>query len=242
VHRAFRAFPDDSEAISWRSRRISEKWQIMTAFNAVRFKVKAGREQQFLDAHNKVAFAWPGLRHVNIIKTREHTFCVITEWTDMPRSRGAQAMASAKWPAGQRVLPRPLSDRRVPVLEYSSGSGSPARSVTPPGILGNRNAPGLCDAFEACCNVDAVAEDVAFFDNDVADVDADADIDSLVADRRNFFKVELWTKDSRHVEQLLFAGNNLDKARALFAAYAKTRPRARLTIRQRSRVVAEWPP
>ena len=40
----------------------------MTAFNAVRFKVKAGREQQFLDAHNKVAFAWPGLRHVNIIK------------------------------------------------------------------------------------------------------------------------------------------------------------------------------
>ncbi len=55
----------------------------MTAFNAVRFKVKAGREQQFLDAHNKVAFAWPGLRHVNIIKTGEHTFCVIAEWTDM---------------------------------------------------------------------------------------------------------------------------------------------------------------
>ena len=55
----------------------------MTAFNAVRFKVKAGREQQFLDAHNKVAFAWPGLRHVNVIKTGEHTFCVIAEWTDM---------------------------------------------------------------------------------------------------------------------------------------------------------------
>jgi hypothetical protein len=54
----------------------------MTAFNAVRFKVKAGREQQFLDAHNKVAFAWPGIRHVNIIKTGEHTFCVIAEWTD----------------------------------------------------------------------------------------------------------------------------------------------------------------
>jgi hypothetical protein len=55
----------------------------MTAFNAVRFKVKVGREQQFLDAHNKVAFAWPGLRHVNVIKTGEHTFCVIAEWTDM---------------------------------------------------------------------------------------------------------------------------------------------------------------
>ena len=53
----------------------------MTAFNAVRFKVKAGREQQFLDAHNKIA--WPGLSHANIIKTGQHTFCVIAEWTDM---------------------------------------------------------------------------------------------------------------------------------------------------------------
>ena len=66
--------------------------------------------------------------------------------------------------------------------------------------------------------------------------------DPLVADRRNFFKVELWTRDGLHVERLLFAGNNLDKARALFAAYGKRRPRARLTIRQRSRVVAERPP
>ena len=55
----------------------------MTAFNAVRFKVKAGREQQFLDAHNKIADAWPGLRHANIIKTGEQTFCIIAEWTDM---------------------------------------------------------------------------------------------------------------------------------------------------------------
>ena len=78
-----KSFADNSGAISGRSRRMSEKGQIMTAFNAVRFKVKAGREQQFLDAHNKVAFAWPGLRHVNVIKTGEHTFCVIAEWTDM---------------------------------------------------------------------------------------------------------------------------------------------------------------
>ena len=55
----------------------------MTAFNAVRFKMKAGREQQLLDAHNKIAFAWPGVRQVNIIKTGERTFCVIAEWTNM---------------------------------------------------------------------------------------------------------------------------------------------------------------
>ena len=63
--------------------------------------------------------------------------------------------------------------------------------------------------------------------------------DPLLADRRNFFKVELWTKD-RHIERLVFAGNSLDEARALSAAYGKRRPR--LTIRQPSRVVAEWPP
>jgi len=68
--------------------------------------------------------------------------------------------------------------------------------------------------------------------------------DPLVADRRNFFKVELWTRDGQHVEWLLFAGNSLDKARALFAAHGKRRPRARFTIRQRSRVLAEcnWAP
>ena len=55
----------------------------MTAFNAVRFKVKAGREEQFLDAHNKVAAAWPGLSHANIIKTGERTFCIVAEWTNM---------------------------------------------------------------------------------------------------------------------------------------------------------------
>ena len=54
----------------------------MTAFNATRFKVKAGQEQQFLDAHNK-EIAWPGLRHANIIKTGDRNFCVIAEWSDM---------------------------------------------------------------------------------------------------------------------------------------------------------------
>jgi hypothetical protein len=64
--------------------------------------------------------------------------------------------------------------------------------------------------------------------------------DPLVADRRHFFKVELWTGDGRHVERLLLAGNNLDKARALCAAYGKRRPRARLAAQPRG--VAKWPP
>ena len=55
----------------------------MTAFNAVRFRVKPGREQEFLDAHAKVERNWPGLLHANITKTGERTYCIIAEWADM---------------------------------------------------------------------------------------------------------------------------------------------------------------
>jgi hypothetical protein len=43
------------------------------------------------------------------------------------------------------------------------------------------------------------------------------------------------------IEQLIYAGNNLDKARELFAEAVKHRPRIRLTIRQRTRVLFQWP-
>jgi hypothetical protein len=55
----------------------------MTAFNVVRFRVKPGREQEFLGAHKRVEAGWPGLAHANMIKTGERTFCIIAEWTDM---------------------------------------------------------------------------------------------------------------------------------------------------------------
>jgi hypothetical protein len=55
----------------------------MTAFNAVRFRVKPGRDQDFLDAHKKIDSNWPGLRHVNMIKTGDQSYCIIAEWTDM---------------------------------------------------------------------------------------------------------------------------------------------------------------
>jgi hypothetical protein len=62
----------------------------MTAFNAVRFRVKPGREQEFLDAHKKVSADWPGLEHVNMIKTGERTYCVIAQWKDMDALSGAR--------------------------------------------------------------------------------------------------------------------------------------------------------
>ena len=62
----------------------------MSAFNVVRFKVKPGRDQEFLDAHRKAHVDWAGLKHVNMIKTGDHTYCIIGEWNDM------EALAKAR--------------------------------------------------------------------------------------------------------------------------------------------------
>lgn len=62
----------------------------MTAFNAVRFKIKPGREKDFLAAHEKVGGQWPGLRHANIIRTGESRYCIIAEWDS------TDAMAAAR--------------------------------------------------------------------------------------------------------------------------------------------------
>jgi hypothetical protein len=61
------------------------------------------------------------------------------------------------------------------------------------------------------------------------------------ADRRNFYKVEKWSRDWLRVELMLYAGSNVDKARSIFQRMVKQRPRIRLTIRQRTRVIDEWP-
>ena len=52
----------------------------MTAFNAVRFRVKPGREQEFLDAHRKANLDFAGCRRAAIIKTGERSYCIIAEW------------------------------------------------------------------------------------------------------------------------------------------------------------------
>jgi hypothetical protein len=70
----------------------------------------------------------------------------------------------------------------------------------------------------------------------------DEETDNAVeADLRNFYKVEKWTQDGMKVDSLLYAGNNLDKAREIFAKAIKHRPRIRIMIRQKTRVLQRWP-
>ena len=58
--------------------------------------------------------------------------------------------------------------------------------------------------------------------------------DPLQADHRNFYKVEVWSRDWLRVELMLYAGNSLGRARAMFESTIRRRPRTRLTIRQRT--------
>jgi hypothetical protein len=75
------------------------------------------------------------------------------------------------------------------------------------------------------------------------DVDFHEETDSpTYADDRNFYKVEKWTRDGTKVDSLLYAGNSLGRARSIFEQAIKHRPRIRLTIRQRTRALDEWPP
>lgn len=62
----------------------------MTAFNAVRFKVKPGREAEFLDAHRAIGGQWPGLRRAHIIATGGGGYCIIAEWDSAEAIAGAR--------------------------------------------------------------------------------------------------------------------------------------------------------
>jgi hypothetical protein len=52
----------------------------MTAFNVVRFRVKPGREQAFIDAHRRADPTFKGLQRGALVKTGERTFCFVGEW------------------------------------------------------------------------------------------------------------------------------------------------------------------
>jgi hypothetical protein len=57
----------------------------------------------------------------------------------------------------------------------------------------------------------------------------------------NFYKVEQWSRDGRHIDRMVYAGNDLDRAREIFEGLTKRRPRGEYTIRQGIRVLAKWP-
>ena len=62
----------------------------MTAFNVVRFRVKPGKEEDFLKAHRGAGADFAGFRRFSMIKTGERAYCVIGEWDSV------QSLATAR--------------------------------------------------------------------------------------------------------------------------------------------------
>ncbi len=62
----------------------------MTAFNVVRFRVKPGGEQAFLEAHRAARRDWPGSRRFSVVEAGDRRFFVIGEWDSL------EAMAAAR--------------------------------------------------------------------------------------------------------------------------------------------------
>ena len=57
----------------------------MTAFNIVRFRVKPGREQAFIDAHQRMDPVMPGFLRGALVRTGDRTFCMVGEWASFDR-------------------------------------------------------------------------------------------------------------------------------------------------------------
>jgi hypothetical protein len=62
----------------------------MTAFNIVRFRVKPGRQQQFIAAHRGVDPGFQGFRGGTLVQTGEQTFCLVGEWTSFKKLAAAR--------------------------------------------------------------------------------------------------------------------------------------------------------
>jgi Antibiotic biosynthesis monooxygenase len=52
----------------------------MSAFNVVRFRVKPEHEQEFVSAHRTMRPTAKGFLRANLIKTGDHTYCIVAEW------------------------------------------------------------------------------------------------------------------------------------------------------------------
>jgi hypothetical protein len=62
----------------------------MSAFNVVRFRVKPGNEQRFIDAHRDMKPDLKGFLGASLIRTGDRTFCLVGEW------RGFQSIVKAR--------------------------------------------------------------------------------------------------------------------------------------------------
>jgi len=54
----------------------------MAAINIVRFRVRPGSEQQFIEEHQRLRPEFEGFLGGSLVRTGDQTFCMIGEWED----------------------------------------------------------------------------------------------------------------------------------------------------------------
>ena len=127
----------------------------MGAYNVVRFRVKPGCEQRFIDAHKKAKPAFKGFRGGALVKTGERDFCFVGEWSGLQKIAGARPIMIG------------LLDARRPKRPNARKPGSrPATQCRSTGALGGSacderfeqflvDPPGMtyCVVL-ACCRTD----------------------------------------------------------------------------------------
>ena len=52
----------------------------MTAFNIVRFRVKPGHDEAFIQAHRRADPTFKGFVRGSLVKTGERAYCLVGEW------------------------------------------------------------------------------------------------------------------------------------------------------------------
>lgn len=52
----------------------------MTTFNIVRFRVKPGRDEAFIEAHRRADATFKSFLRGSLVKTGERSYCMVGEW------------------------------------------------------------------------------------------------------------------------------------------------------------------
>ena len=66
-----------------------------TALNIVRFRVKPGMEQEFIEAHRKLTVPFKGFLGGHLVKTGENTFAFVGQWRGFDYLAGARPQMTA---------------------------------------------------------------------------------------------------------------------------------------------------
>ncbi len=100
----------------------------MSAFNIVRFRVKPGHEEHFVESHRKPNPGFQGFRGGALVKTGERSYCLVGEWESFERIVAARPLMIAM-----------LDDVRADLEDLGGGlgvtdaiSGESVVALTPP--------------------------------------------------------------------------------------------------------------